>query len=56
MVLVEDLRLCQFLVLYKIHQEKLFAYIFVKQQAFLDNGNMDVRKQQNSHFFKRVRL
>ena len=33
MVLVKDLRLCQFLVLYKIHQEKLFGYIFVKQQA-----------------------
>ena len=52
MVLVEDLRFCQFLVLYKIHQEKLVGYIFVKQQAFLDNGNMDVRKQQNSHFSK----
>ena len=56
MVLVEDLRFCQFLVLYKIHQEKLVGYIFVKQQAFLDNGNTDVRKQQNSHFSKGARL
>ena len=56
MVLVEDLRFCQFLVLYKIHEEKLVGYIFVKRQAFLDNGNMDVRKQQNSHFSKGVRL
>ena len=31
MGLVKDLRICQFLVLYKIHQEKLFGYIFVKQ-------------------------
>ena len=31
MGLVKDLRFCQFLVLYKIHQEKLFGYIFVKQ-------------------------
>ena len=56
MVLVEDLRFCQFLVLYKIHEEKLVGYSFVKRQAFLDNGNMDVREQQNSLFSKRVRL
>ena len=56
MVLVKDLRCCQFLVLYKILREKLFGYIFVKQQAFLDNGNMDLRKKQNSHFSKGVRL
>ena len=56
MVLVKDLRCCQFLFLYKILREKLFGYIFVKQQAFLDNGNMDLRKKQNSHFSKGVRL
>ena len=46
MGLFKDLRFCQFLVLYKIDQEKLFGYIFVKQQAFLDNGKMDVENSR----------
>ena len=30
MVLVKDLRFCQFLVLYKVLREKLFGYISLK--------------------------
>ena len=33
-VLVKDLRFCQFLVLNKILREKLFGYIFVKNKPF----------------------
>ena len=43
MGLVKDLRFCQFLVLYKIHREKLFGYIFVKQhyQYYGDDDDDD---------------
>ena len=43
MGLVKDLRFCQFLFLYKIHQEKLFGYIFVKQhyQYYGDDDDDD---------------
>ena len=43
MGLVKDLRFCQFLVLYKIHQEKLVGYIFVKQhyQYYGDDDDDD---------------
>ena len=43
MGLVKDLRFWQFLVLYKIHREKLFGYIFVKQhyQYYGDDDDDD---------------
>ena len=54
MGLVKDLRFCQFLVLCKIHQEKLFGYIFVKQHYHYygdDDDDDDVFNKPLRQFF-----
>ena len=53
MGLVKDLRFCQFLVLYKIHQEKLFGYIFVKQHYhyYGDDDDDDAFNKPLMEFF-----
>ena len=35
-------------------QEKVFGDVLVRKQAFLDNRNVDLRKQENWHFCKGV--
>ena len=47
MVLVKNLKFCQRFVVWKIHQEKVFGDVLVREQAFLDNINMDVKRSQN---------
>ena len=37
-----------------MHQEKVSGDVLVRKQAFLDNGNVDVRKLENWHFCKGV--
>ena len=46
MVLVKNLKFCKRFVLCKIHPEKVFGDILVRQQAFLDNINMDLKRRQ----------
>ena len=50
MVLVKNLKFCERLVLCKIHPEKVFGYVLVRKQAFVDNINMDLKRRQNWHF------
>ena len=52
MVLVKNLKFCERFVLCKIHPEKVFGDVFVRNQAFLDNINMDLKRTQNWHFCK----
>ena len=52
MVLVENWKFCERLVLRKIHPEKVFGDVLVRKQAFLDNINMDLKRRQNWHFCK----
>ena len=53
MVLVKNLKFCEHFVLCKKHPEKVFGDVFVRKQAFLDNINMDLKRRQNWHFYKR---
>ena len=55
MGLVKDLRICQFLVLYKIHQEKLFGYIFVKQHYHYYGDDDDDDDDDDDAFNKPLR-
>ena len=41
------LRLCQLFVLSKIHQEKVFDDVLVRNPAFPDDRNMDLKRPQN---------
>ena len=52
MVVVKNLKFCKPFVLWKINQEKVFADVPVRKQAFLDNINMDLKTRQNWHFCK----
>ena len=52
MGLCKNLKFCERDVLYKIHPEKVFGYVLVRKQAFLDNINMDLKRRQNWHFCK----
>ena len=52
MVLVETLKFSERFVLCQIHPEKVFGYVLVSKQAFLDNINMDLKTRQNWHFSK----
>ena len=52
MVLVKSLKFCQRFVLCKIHQEKLFGDVLVREQALVDNINMDLKRRQHWHFWK----
>ena len=52
MVLVKNLKFYERFVLCKIHPENVFGDVLVKQQAFLDNINMDLKRRQNWHFCK----
>ena len=52
MVLVKNLKFYERFVLCKIHPENVFGDVLVKQQAFLDNINMDLQRRQNWHFCK----
>ena len=52
MVLVENLKFFERFVLWKIQPEKVFGDVLVRQQAFLDNINMDLKRRQNWHFCK----
>ena len=36
----------------KIHREKVFGEVLVRKQAFLDNINMDLKREQNGLFCK----
>ena len=53
MVLVKTLKFCERFVLCNIHPEKVFGDVLVRKQAFLDNINMDLKRRQNWHFYKR---
>ena len=53
MVLVKNLKFCERFVLCKIHPEKVFSDVLVRKQAFLDSINMDLKRRQNWHFYKR---
>ena len=52
MGLVKNLKFCERFVLCKIKPEKVFGDVLVKQHAFLDNINMDLKRRQNWHFCK----
>ena len=53
MVLVKNLKFCERFVLCKIHPKKVLNYVLVRRQAFLDSLNMDFKRRQNWHFYKR---
>ena len=53
MVLVKNLKFCERFVLCKIHLENVFGDVLVRKQGFLDNKNMDLKRRQNCHFYKR---
>ena len=50
MVLVQNLKFCEGVVLCKIHPEKVFGDVLVRKQAFLGNINTDLKRRQNWHF------
>ena len=52
MVLLKNWKFGQRFVLCKIRPEKVFGDVLVRQQAFLDNINMDLKRRQNWHFCK----
>ena len=52
MVLVKNWKFCERFVLCKIQPEKVFGDVLVREQAVLDNINMDLKRRQNWHFFK----
>ena len=52
MVLVKNLKFCERFVLCKIQPEKVFGDVLVRQQAFLDNINMDLKRRQSWPFAK----
>ena len=52
MVLVKHLKFSERFVLCKMHPEKVFSYVLVRKQAFLDNINLDLKRRQNWHFYK----
>ena len=52
MVLVKNLKFFERFVLRKTHPEKVFGNVLVREQAFLDNINMDLKRRQNWHFYK----
>ena len=54
MILVKKLKFFHVLCLSKIDQEKVFADVVDKKEAFKDYKNNCVRKTQNSNFFKGV--
>ena len=53
MVLVKNLKFCERFALCKIHPEKVLGDVLVRQEAFLDNINMDLKRRQNWHFYKK---
>ena len=54
MVFVKNWKFCDRFVLCKIHPQKVFGDVFVKEQAFLDNINMDLKRGKISIFAKGI--
>ena len=50
MVLVKNWKFCEGFVLCKIHPEKVFGDVVVRKQAFLENINMDLKREVFSSF------
>ena len=54
MILVKKLKFLHLLCLLKTEQEKVFAEVLDKKEAFKDYKNSCVRKTENETFFKGV--